>query len=73
MVSLGDPVMSLYWESQLLASSDDADIGLYGDGAEIVFEAPHTDLYEIDVTAIGEFPATYVLKLDPADAASPSC
>ena len=73
IVSLGDPVMSLYWENQLLASSDDADIGLYGDGAEIVFEAPHTDLYEIDVTVIGELPATYVLKLDPADAASSSC
>jgi len=73
MVSLGDPVMSLYSEGQLWASSDDADIGLYGDGAEIVFEAPRTDLYEIDVTALGEFPARYVLKLDPADAASPSC
>ena len=73
IVSLGDPVMSLYWRNTLVASNDDAGIGLYGDGSEIVFEAPRTDLYELDVTAVGEFPATYVLKLDPDVAAIPSC
>ena len=72
-IAFGDPVMSLYWRNTLVASNDDAGIGLYGDGSEIVFEAPRTDLYELDVTAVGEFPATYVLKLDPDVAAIPSC
>ena len=74
MVSLtGDPVMSLYLDDGLVASSDDAAIGLYGDGAEIVFEAWIAGRYDLDVTAFGEFPSTYALTLDHADSGKPSC
>ena len=78
MVSVtGDPVMSVYMSGYtgdvLVASSDDEGIGLYGDGAEIVFEAPTTGLYDLDVTAFGAFPAAYFLTIDHADRQSPSC
>ena len=78
MVSVtGDPVMSVYKSGYtsyvLVASSDDEGIGLYGDGAEIVFEAPTTGLYDLDVTAFGDFPSAYFLTVDHADRQSPSC
>ena len=74
MVSLkADSVMSLYLGDGLVASSDDAAIGLYGDGAEIVFEAWIAGRYDLDVTAFGDFPSTYVLTLDHADTGNPSC
>ncbi len=73
----GDPSMSLYksgYESEvLMASSDDEGIGLYGDGAEIVFEAPVMGEYALDVTAVGDFPLAYSLTIDNVDRQSPSC
>jgi S1-C subfamily serine protease len=73
MVSISDPVMSLYRNDFLVASNDDASIGLYGDGAEIVFEAGATGQYDLYVTALQMFPGTYVLTLDPAATDSPTC
>ena len=73
MVSIADPVMSLYRDDLLVASSDDAGIGLYGDGAEIIFEATATGRYDLYVAAIQTSPGAYVLTLDPADTNSPTC
>lgn len=71
--SLADPVMSLYLDDVLVASNDDADLGLYGYQAEIVFEAEITGRYELDVTMFDMVPAGYILTLDPADSDNPSC
>jgi hypothetical protein len=71
--SLADPVMSLYLDDELVASSDDAGIGLYGDGAEIVFEAQVTGTYVLEVMEFrGEFKA-YFLSVDHADTGNLSC
>jgi S1-C subfamily serine protease len=71
--SLADPVMSLYLDDELVASSDDAGIGLYGDGAEIVFEAQVTGEYVLEVMEFrGEFKA-YFLSVDHADTGNLSC
>jgi S1-C subfamily serine protease len=73
MVSISDPVMSLYRNDFLVASNDDAGIGLYGDGAEIVFEAKTTGQYDLYVGVLQTSPGPYVLTLDPADTDSPTC
>ena len=73
MFSIADPMMSLYLGDELVASNDDASIGLYGYGAEIVFEANAGGLYDLAVTANSNFAKTYVLSLDHADIGSPSC
>ncbi len=73
MVSISDSVMSLYRNGFLVASNDDAGIGLYGDGAEIIFEAGATGRYDLDVRFLDWVPAAYVLTLDPAATDSPTC
>jgi len=73
MVSMSDPMMSLYQNDFLVASNDDAGIGLYGDGAEIIFEAKETGRYDLYVMALQFFPGTYVLTVDFADTDSPTC
>ena len=73
MVSIADPVMSLYLDDVLVASSDDAGIGLYGDGAEIVFEANVAGQYDLEVMALAMFPSSYALTFDHADSGKPSC
>ena len=73
MLSLADSVMSLYLDGVLVASNDDARLGLYGDGAEIVFEAKATGRYELDVSVWDFVPAPYVLALDLADIDNPTC
>ena len=73
MVSIADPVMSLYLDDVLVASSDDAGIGLYGDGAEIVFEANVAGQYDLEVMALAMFPRSYALIFDHADSGKPSC
>ena len=73
MVSISDSVMSLYRNGFLVASNDDAGIGLYGDGAEIIFEAKATGLYDLNVVFLDWVPGTYVLTLDLADTDSPTC
>ena len=73
MVSISDSVMSLYRNGFLVASNDDAGIGLYGDGSEIIFEAGATGRYDLDVRFLGWVPAAYVLTLDPAATDSPTC
>ena len=73
MVAIADSVMSLYRDDLLVASSDDAGIGLYGDGAEIIFEAGATGRYDLEVMVLDWVPAAYVLTLDLADTNSPTC
>jgi len=73
MVAIPDSVMSLYRDGLLVASNDDAGIGLYGLGSEIIFEAKATGRYDLQVVILGWAPAAYVLTLDPADTDSPSC
>ncbi len=72
-LSLADPVMSLYLDDELVASNDDAGIGLYGDGAEIVFEAESTGQYVLEVMAFRTEFKAYVLTLSHADDRTPSC
>lgn len=72
VVSVADPVMSLYRGDTLVASSDNAGIGLYGDGAEIIFEAKTTWQYRLEV--MGSWvPGSYILTLDDADIGNSSC
>lgn len=73
MASVSDSVMSLYLDGWLVASNDDAGIGLYGDGAEIVFEVKETGRYDLDVAVWDITPGVYVLTLDLADTDSPVC
>lgn len=73
MVAIPDSVMSLYRDGLLVASNDDAGIGLYGLGSEIIFEAKATGRYDLQVVILDWAPAAYVLTLDPADTDSPSC
>ena len=73
MVSISDSVMSLYRNGFLVASNDDAGIGLYGLGSEIIFEAGATGRYDLDVRFLDWVPAAYVLTLDPAATDSPTC
>jgi S1-C subfamily serine protease len=73
MVSISDPVMSLYRNDFLVASNDDASIGLYGDGAEIIIEAGATGRYDLYVSVLQMSPGPYVLTLDLADTDSPTC
>ena len=73
MVSISDSVMSLYRNGFLVASNDDAGIGLYGDGAEIIFEAKATGRYDLFVVFLDWVPAAYVLTLDLAATDSPTC
>ena len=73
MVSTSDSVMSLYRNGLLVASNDDAGIGLYGDGAEIIFEAKATGRYDLDVRFWNWVPAAYVLTLDLSATDSPTC
>ena len=73
MVSISDSVMSLYRNGFLVASNDDAGIGLYGLGSEIIFEAGATGRYDLDVRFLDWVPAAYVLTLDPADTDSSTC
>ena len=73
MASISDSVMSLYRNGLLVASNDNAVIGLYGDGAEIIFEAKATGPYDVYVGARWMVPGTYVLTLDLADTGSPTC
>ncbi|MEC8921558.1 MAG: hypothetical protein VX558_02875, partial [Actinomycetota bacterium] len=73
MFSIADPMMNLYLRDELVASNDDASIGLYGYGAEIVFEVNARGLYDLGVTANLSSFKTYVLSLDHADAGTPSC
>jgi len=73
MFSIADPKMSLYLRDELVASNDDASIGLYGYGAEIIFEANARGLYDLEVAAYHSSTKTYVLSLDHADAETPSC
>ena len=73
MVSISDSVMSLYRNGFLVASNDDAGVGLYGNGAEIIFEAKETGRYDLYVAVWNFVPAAYVLTLDLADTDSPTC
>ena len=73
MVSTSDSVMSLYRNGFLVASNDDAGIGLYGDGSEIIFEAKATGRYDLFVVFLDWVPGTYGLTLDLADTDSPTC
>jgi hypothetical protein len=73
MLSISDSVMSLYRNGFLVASNDDAGIGLYGDGAEIIFEAGVTGPYDLAVRFLDLVSAAYVLTLDPAATDSPTC
>ena len=73
MVSISDSVMSLYRNDVLVASNDDAGIGLFGDGAEIIFEAKATGRYDLFVVFLDWVPGTYVLTLDLAATDSPTC
>jgi len=73
MVSTSDSVMSLYRNGLLVASNDDAGIGLYGDGSEIIFEAKATGRYDLDVRFWNWVPAAYVLTLDLSATDSPTC
>ena len=73
MTSVSDSVLSLYLDGELVASNDDANIGLYGDGAEIVFEAKATGWYYLDASVMDFSPAVYVLTLDLADTDNPTC
>jgi len=73
MVSISDPVMSLYRNDFLVAANDDAGIGLYGDGAEIIIEAGATGRYDLYVSVLQMSPGPYVLTLDLADTDSPTC
>ncbi len=73
MLSISDSVMSLYRNGFLVASNDDAGIGLYGDGAEIIFEAVVTGPYDLAVRFLDLVSAAYVLTLDPAATDSPTC
>ena len=73
MASVSDSVMSLYRNGFLVASNDDAGVGLYGNGAEIIFEAKETGRYDLYVAVWNFVPAAYVLTLDLADTDSPTC
>ena len=73
MVSMADPYISLYLREELVASNDDAAIGLYGLGAEIIYEAKTSGQYVLDATAYDAAFKTYVLNLDHADSGEPSC
>ena len=73
MVSISDSVMSLYRNDVLVASNDDAGIGLFGEGAEIIFEAKATGRYDLFVVFPDWVPGTYVLTLDLAATDSPTC
>ena len=73
MVSMADPYISLYLRDELVASNDDAAIGLYGFGAEIIYEAKASGQYVLDATAYDAAFKTYVLNLDRVDTGKPSC
>ena len=73
MVSISDSVMSLYRNDVLVASNDDAGIGLFGLGSEIIFEAGATGRYDLYVAVLQMSPGPYVLTLDLAATDSPTC
>ena len=73
MASVSDSVMSLYRNGFLVASNDDAGIGLYGPGSEIIIEAGATGRYDLYVSVLDWVPAAYVLTLDLAATDSPTC
>ena len=47
--------------------------GLYGNGAEIIFEAKETGRYDLYEAVWNFVPAAYVLTLDLADTDNPTC
>ena len=48
--SLADPVMNVYYQNTLVASSDDSWSGLYGSAPEVRFTPAQTGTYVIDVS-----------------------
>ena len=61
--SLGDPVMSLYLDDNLVASNDNAGTGLYGAGASMTVVAPVSGTYDLDIAMFGDVPAGYLVAV----------
>lgn len=58
---IADTVLAVRRDGELIAASDDEEIGIFGTGARVEFEAPATGIYEVEIGSFDDTRWGYLL------------